>query len=121
VKEMLDTDGNWSGTLFAAEGMQARIELRLRDQEGEVSLTVVSDDPREAPKEGKVRVRRSNDEIRLLCALEQGAQSLEITGRIQSLRVHAEAVIYGTFEMRNARSQSKEVGVVIIWRFAGIH
>lgn len=113
----------WSGLMLDVEGARARVSVDLdgtaESPQGEVRVTLVTEDKGEETKGRGVAYRAEGDDVRLVFELE-GQTTVEVVGRRLPLSHHARAAIYGTYQARGGRAPSLSAGVIVLWLYAGI-
>jgi hypothetical protein len=130
---MSDLSGRWEGLLVDTAGVQQRAEFDLDEKdggiEGSAGLTVVDTHEREqrrAKVEGGhgrgARARGEgdgDDDVELSIRTEDGG-TFTFRGRSGDPGQHAEAVVYGTYEVSGAKDLPASAGVAILWRYKQI-
>lgn len=120
--------GHWEGLLVDTAGVQQRAEFDLDEKddtiEGSAGLTVVDTHERSA-RRAKVEGGRGagargragdEDEVELSIRTEDGG-TFTLRGRSGDPGEHAEAVVYGTYEVSGAKDLPVSAGVAILWRY----
>lgn len=128
---MTELSGHWEGLLVDTAGVQQRAEFDLDEKddtvEGSAGLTVV--DTHEQPQKrakvrggrgGGARARAGDEgEVELSITTETGG-TFSFRGRSGDPGQHAEAVVYGTYEVSGDKDLRESAGVAILWRYREI-
>lgn len=123
---MADMSGHWEGVLIDTAGIQQRAEMDLDETaetlEGSAGLTVVDTHER-AEQKAKVtgpkpteRGGESADGVEFSIALETGGQ-FNFHGRSGDAGAHAEAVVFGTYDVTEQGELPVSAGVAVLWRY----
>jgi hypothetical protein len=113
------TDGTWSGMMFSAEGDRAEVSMNLKNQKGDVQITVIGDEIGETVKGRITRLDSQNNKLHLVWEIDNGKGEQEFACTFQSLKRHAEAAIYGLFSSVQSTPELPDSGVLIVWRYSG--
>lgn len=118
---MNDFTGSWSGMMFDAEGGRARGSLELKGGKGEIkgssNVTVIGEHSGIELK-GKVRGKYGKGgTVTLIQEFKEAGIRVVFEGRGMALKTHAEASLYGTYQVEGRETGDLAGGVAIFWRY----